>query len=125
VERYVALDHAALESTWERTVELWRASLGEVNGVQAKRLATNEAGQPVVRLELTVDPGAANVTTSDVIERLWAGNPRVAVLAGAGNRLYVTPDTLSPGEDVIALERLRAALTMGERSNDKETTDVA
>ena len=124
-ERYVALDHAALEATWEKTVELWRASLGEVNGVEAKRLATNEAGQPVVRLELTIEPVAANATASDVIERLWAGNPRVAVLAGTGNRFYVTPDTLSPGEDVIVLERLRAALTMGERSNDKETTDVA
>jgi L-seryl-tRNA(Ser) seleniumtransferase len=125
VERYLALDHAALEATWEQTVEVWRKGLSDIAGVHAKRLATNEAGQPVVRLELTIDPNAANVTASDVIERLWAGNPRVAVLAGAENRFYVTPDTLGPGEDVTVLERLREALTMGERTNDKETTDVA
>lgn len=125
VERYLALDHAAIEATWEQTVEMWRSGLSDVSGIEAKRLATNEAGQPVVRLELTIDPNAANVTASDVIERLWAGNPRVAVLAGAENRFYVTPDTLGPGEDVTVLERLREALAMGERTNDKETTDVA
>jgi L-seryl-tRNA(Ser) seleniumtransferase len=119
VERYLAIDHAALEKTWEQTVEMWRSSLSDVKGIQAKRLATNEAGQPVVRLEITIEPDVANATVSGAIEHLWAGNPRVAVLAGAGNRFYVTPDTLGPGEDVIVLERLREAL------NDKETIDVA
>ena len=119
VERYLAIDHAAIERTWEQTVEMWRSSLSDVKGIQAKRLATNEAGQPVVRLEITIKSNAANAPASDVIEHLWSGNPRVAVLAGAGNRFYVTPDTLGPGEDVIVLERLREAL------NDKETSDVA
>ncbi|MGA7836312.1 MAG: aminotransferase class V-fold PLP-dependent enzyme [Acidimicrobiales bacterium] len=126
VERYVALDHGAVAATWESTVEMWRSSLSEVPGVTARRIALNEAGQPVSRLELVVDPVVAGMTAGDVVARLWAGTPRVAVLAGTENRLYVTPDTLADGEDQVVLERLCAALTT-ERAgtNDEETTDVA
>jgi hypothetical protein len=39
--------------------------------------------------------------------------------------LCVTPDTLSPGEDVIVLTRLLDALSSESGSMNKETTDVA
>jgi hypothetical protein len=68
----------------------------------------NEAGQPVPRLEITLD---ARVTAADVVERLWDDNPRVAVLAGFENRVYVTPDTLASSDDAeLVLERLRDVL---------------
>jgi L-seryl-tRNA(Ser) seleniumtransferase len=124
VERYVALDHHAAAASWEATVESWRASLTTVHGVEAKRLALNEAGQPVVRLELTIDPAIAGVTARDVVDRLWLGDPRVAVLPGGTDRIFVTPDTLSDGEADAVLVRLHEAFTTNRR-NEKETSDVA
>ncbi len=126
VERYVALDHARIAATWEATVELWRASLSAVPGVEARRLALNEAGQPVVRLELTIDPEVAGVDAGEVVDRLWADDPRIAVLAGGERRIFVTPDTLNDGEAVIVLERLHAALqSIDQRTNAEEKSDVA
>ncbi|HEY1761451.1 MAG TPA: aminotransferase class V-fold PLP-dependent enzyme [Acidimicrobiales bacterium] len=124
VERYIALDHDATASSWEATVEVWRKSLSPLHGVEARRLALNEAGQPVVRLELTIDSGVAGVTARDIVDRLWSGDPRVAVLPGTDNRIFVTPDTLGAGEADIVLGRLHEALT-SSRHNEKETSDVA
>ncbi len=124
VERYVALDHGAVAATWEATVESWRVSLGAVRGVEAKRLALNEAGQPVARLELTIDPDVAGITAHEAVDRLWAGDPRVAVLPGRGERIYVTPDTLSEGEASVVQERLYQTL-VSRQTNKKEANDVA
>lgn len=124
VERYVALDHDAVAVEWEATVESWRVGLDTVRGVEARRLALNEAGQPVVRLELTIDSAVAGTTAREVIDRLWLGDPRVAVLPGSNERIFVTPDTLSAGEAVTVLERLHEAFTTN-RHNEKETNDVA
>lgn len=126
VERYVALDHAVVAASWEATVEKWRASLNSVPGVEARRLALNEAGQPIVRLELTIDPKVVGVSASVLVDRLWSGNPRIAVLASGEEQLYVTPDTLNVGEAVLVLERLHEALrTTDQWANEKETSDVA
>ncbi len=125
VERYVSLDHRVVEASWEATVESWRASLCAVPGVEAKRLALNEAGQPVVRLELTIDPAAAGVTAREVVDRLWAGDPRVAVLPGREERIYVTPDTLNNGEAETVRVRLCEALASNPQTNEKEASDVA
>lgn len=124
VERYVALDHKAVAAEWEATVESWRVSFDMVRGVEARRLALNEAGQPVVRLELIIDPAVAGTTAREVVDRLWLGDPRVAVLPGSNDRIFVTPDTLSAGEAVTVLERLHEAFSTNRR-NEKETNDVA
>jgi uncharacterized pyridoxal phosphate-dependent enzyme len=108
VERYVALDHVAVAAEWDETVAMWVEGLDGLDGVQARRVALNEAGQPVPRLEITLN---ARVTAADVVERLWDDNPRVAVLAGFENRVYVTPDTLASSDDAeLVLERLRDVL---------------
>lgn len=124
VERYVAIDHAGIAQTWEATVELWRSSLADFKGVDAARVAHNEAGQPVARLQLTIDPRVTGVSAHEVQERLWEGDPRVAVLSSSDGRLYVTPDTLTKGEDVIVLERMYEALGQ-ERADERETHHVA
>jgi D-glucosaminate-6-phosphate ammonia-lyase len=125
VERYVALDHGANAASWEATVESWRTSLATVRGIEAIRRSLNEAGQPVVRLELVIDPAVAGTTAREVVDRLWLGDPRVAVLPGREERIFVTPDTLSDGEADTVLERLHEALSASGQTNKKETSDVA
>ena len=110
VERYTALDHSAILSDWEGTVDYWVSALASIRGIAARRVARNEAGQPVPRMEVSFDPDGV-VSAREVADRLWDGDPRVAVLVERGSHLYVTPDTLSgPDEATLVLERLRAAL---------------
>jgi len=110
IERYVALDHEAMASAWNETVAMWAKGLEDLDGVTMRRLERNEAGQPVARLEITLDPGVALISAAEVVERLWDGTPRVAVLAGLGNSIYVTPDTLVGDDEMMVLDRLQVVL---------------
>jgi D-glucosaminate-6-phosphate ammonia-lyase len=107
VERFVALDHAARSASWEETVASWVQGLEGFDGVRVRRIGTNEAGQPVARLEIAFDD---DHSAEDLVTRLWEDTPRVAVLCEQGRRVFVTPDTLVDGEAALVLERLRAAL---------------
>jgi L-seryl-tRNA(Ser) seleniumtransferase len=117
VERYVALDHGKIRRALTETVDEWVTSVDAIDGVTARRLDINEAGQPVPRLEVTL---SADHAASDVIAALWNDDPRVTVLAGGDNNFFVTPDTLVPGEADLVLERLRTAL----RSSGKTKSQV-
>ena len=117
VERYVALDHEAVTRALTETVDEWVTAVDALDGVTARRLDVNEAGQPVPRLEVTLN---VDFLASDVITELWEGDPRVAVLAGGKHNFFVTPDTLVPGEADLVLARLRTAL----RSIGKTKSEV-
>ena len=110
VERYVALDHAALDTEWDEIVSIWAEGLDDLDGVQVRRRSLNEAGQPVPRLEITLDSDVARISAAALVARLWDGTPRVAVLPGLADRVYVTPDTLVSGEATMVMERIRTVL---------------
>jgi uncharacterized pyridoxal phosphate-dependent enzyme len=111
VERYVALDHSGLASTWDAAVARWLQGLSHLDGVSARRLELNEAGQPVPRVEITLDALATGFGSAELVQRLWDNDPRVAVLEGSDNRLFLTPDTLVDGEVDLVLERVLEAVT--------------
>lgn len=110
VERYVALDHAALDTEWDEIVSMWAEGLDDLDGVQVRRRSLNEAGQPVPRLEITLDSDVARISAAALVARLWDDTPRVAVLPGLADRVYVTPDTLVSGEAMMVMERIRTVL---------------
>ncbi len=110
VERYVALDHAALDTEWDEIVSMWAEGLDDLDGVQVRRRSLNEAGQPVPRLEITLDSDVARISAAALVARLWDDTPRVAVLPGLADRVYVTPDTLVSGEATMVMERIRTVL---------------
>jgi uncharacterized pyridoxal phosphate-dependent enzyme len=112
VQRYVALDHEKINRVLAEKVDEWVAAVDALDGVTARRLDVNEAGQPVPRLEVTL---GADHDAGDVIAKLWNGDPRIAVLAGGILNFFVTPDTLVPGEADVVLDRLVTALrSMGK-----------
>ncbi len=111
VETYVAFDHSAREAHFESVVASWTRQLEGIEGVTARRGYPNEAGQPVPRLELELAPTAA-VSPDELVKELWDGDPRVAVLRGAGRVVFATPDTLAgEHEEQIVVDRIRAVLT--------------
>jgi L-seryl-tRNA(Ser) seleniumtransferase len=111
VRRYVSLDHEARARYCEQTVAEWNAALNALPGVRARRDFPNEAGQPLPWSLVTIDPAAAGVGRDEVVARLEAGDPAIAVAPSGPNAIHLNPMTLEPGEERIVLERLTAALT--------------
>ena len=59
VERYVTMDHTARARYCEETVAEWSAALNALPGVSARRDFPNEAGQPLPRCRVTIEPETA------------------------------------------------------------------
>src|SRR5262249_50075227 len=104
VRRYVSLDHEARARRCERIVEEGNASLRVLPGVPAQRDFPNEAGQPLPWSRVTIHPDDAGVSRDDVIARLEAGCPIIAVAPFGSDALHLNPMTLEPGEEQIVLE---------------------
>jgi D-glucosaminate-6-phosphate ammonia-lyase len=110
VERYLRLDHAARQAGFEATVAAWIAALDGLPGVHASRAFPNEAGQPVPRVLVEIDPAVNGLTPAGVVQVLWEGDPAIAVAGGHPHGFYLTPDCLEPSEEMLVAERVRTVL---------------
>jgi len=116
LEWYLGLDQEALAARRERQVQYVIEGLAGIAGVKAVREFPGEAGVPIPRVLITLDPAVLGLTKEEVVKRLWEGNPRIAV-GGTGedevsrHSFYINPQTLEEGEEEIVLARLLQALT--------------
>ena len=111
-KRYLALDHEARRERDERVVAGWCAAFNKLPGVRAMRTFPNEAGQPLPRCQLLIDPQQARVTRDELVARLWDGNPRVSVGADAEDArgILLNPMTLTDEEACIVEGRVLSLL---------------
>ena len=110
VERYVNLDYSLIEHYCENTVTLWCNSLNLIAGLSAERSFPNEAGQPLPRCLLLIDPQEAGISRDALVESLAEGTPAIMVEAVGDSGLYLNPMTLEAGEEKIVLDQLLAIL---------------
>lgn len=112
VKRYIALDHEDRRERDERVVAGWCATFNALPGVRAARVFPNEAGQPLPRCELLIDPRQANITRDELVARLWDGNPRISVSADAEDTegILLNPMTLTDEEAHIVEQRILSLL---------------
>ena len=108
LELYLQQDHAARIARFEAIVQGWVEQFNRLPGASARRDFPNEAGQPVPRLLLELDPERAGLTGTELRQRLWEGDPRIAVAPAGERGVYITPDTLEPGEEELIAERVTA-----------------
>ena len=101
VERYLKLDHAARERYCEETVQLFCAALNPLAGVRAERAFPNEAGQPLPRCRVTIDPGVLGKSADDLVADFLNHERAIAVAPDSDASFYLNPMTLSPGEEII------------------------
>jgi len=128
VEWYLAQDEPATVRRYEEFVQFFVEGLVGLPGVVAERDYPSEAGQPHPRCLVTVDPAAARVTRDGLMRALWEGEPCVAVAGApdggiwptlrpssdtaseAASGVWLNPQTLAEGEELIVLRRLREVL---------------
>jgi L-seryl-tRNA(Ser) seleniumtransferase len=111
VERYLKLDHAAREHYCETTVSDWCAAVNAIPGLSAQRTFPNEAGQPLPRCLITVEPGRLGIERDAIVEQLAAGDPAIIVEPVGEDNIHVNPMTLEAGEEAIILSRLLAVIS--------------
>jgi L-seryl-tRNA(Ser) seleniumtransferase len=106
VKLYIDRDHEARASQDDEVVGGWCDTLGKLPGVYAERSFPNEAGQPLPRAKVVIDPAKAGMSRDDVVAALRDGTPSIEVASGGADVLYLNPMTLADGEEQIVLDRL-------------------
>ena len=99
-------DHVARASQDEEVVAGWCNEFNKLAGVHAERSFTTEAGQPLPRACVTIDPSTAGLSRDAVVEALEQGTPSIYVSKAGDNGIYLNPMTLTDGEEQIVLDRL-------------------
>jgi L-seryl-tRNA(Ser) seleniumtransferase len=112
VEWSLAQDEAALLASYEVMVQRWIAGLAGLPGVRVERGYPSEAGQPHGRAIVHLGPGSV-IGRAELIDALWAADPRIAVGQVEPDAIALNPQTLEPGEDQIVLDALRRLLNHG------------
>jgi D-glucosaminate-6-phosphate ammonia-lyase len=110
VQLYIQRDHEARASQDEEVVSGWCGELNRIPGVQAERSFPNEAGQPLPRARVVIDPAKAGMSRDELVLALRNGTPSIEVSSSGTDTIYVNPMTLADGEDQIVLDRLLAIL---------------
>ncbi|GIV85666.1 MAG: hypothetical protein KatS3mg052_2673 [Candidatus Roseilinea sp.] len=114
VKRYIAIDHEERRERDERVVANWCATFNALPGVRAARSFPNEAGQPLPRCEVQIDPRRAGITRDALIARLWDGTPRISVgQSDKADGILLNPMTLTDEEVNIVTERIVHLLDRG------------
>lgn len=110
VRWYLAQDEAAELAWYEEAVRRVIAAVEGLPGVSASRVWPSEAGQPVPRARVELEPGRARRTRAELQERLRAGNPVVDLADGPGESVLVNPQTLDEADLEHVAARLREEL---------------
>ncbi|MCW5980332.1 MAG: aminotransferase class V-fold PLP-dependent enzyme [Bryobacteraceae bacterium] len=105
-EKYSKLDFAAIERQSAQQADYIIAELGRIPGVKTARTPFDRTRR-VHRVVVTWDETARNLATGDVIRRLKEGDPRVVVLKAAGQGIELTVFMNEPGDEKIAVRRLK------------------
>ncbi len=108
---YLDLDHDELMRTYERQVAYIIESLSDIANVSAKRGFPSEAGQPMPRAEIVLDENAIGLSRDELLAKLRAGTPRIALAPAGDAGVYMNPQTLEPGQEEVIAASIRKILT--------------
>jgi L-seryl-tRNA(Ser) seleniumtransferase len=126
VEWYLAQDQLALSRQYEAMVQLFVVRFGGLPGLRASRDFPSEAGQPIPRALLRWDADRLGIDAATARQRLRDGSPGIEVALAGSDGIYVNPETLEPGEELIVADRLAEVLgaTIGQTGGEPVATAV-
>ena len=108
VERFVKLDHAALDREYTRRANVILKSLTGLKGVTAS-ITVPEVANHVPHVQVVLDKATAGITGQEISKKLREGTPSIGVRPG--DELLIGVWMMKPGEDAIVARRLREVLT--------------
>ena len=108
IERFIKLDHVALDKEYQRRCELILKSIGNVPGVTAS-ITVPEVANHVPHVLIKLDTAVTGITGPEISKRLREGTPSIGVRPG--DELLVGVWMMQPGEEKIVATRLREVLT--------------
>ena len=111
IEIYMNRDHEAELREWNRILDYWWGELKSLTGLAITREDTNEAGQPVPRIQISF----LDDTALSVVEALREGTPSIEVVHDSKNRIWIGGDCLQDGEEFAVIERLKEILPSSRR----------
>jgi L-seryl-tRNA(Ser) seleniumtransferase len=111
VELYMDEDQNARMEHFERVVTGWVDQLSRIDSaIPVVRDFPNEAVQPIPRARIDLNPDATGLSANRIQAALLRAEPAVAVAAECDRFIYLTPDTLEPGEESIVTTAVLEAL---------------
>jgi uncharacterized pyridoxal phosphate-dependent enzyme len=108
IERFIKLDHVALDKEYQRRAEVILKAVSSVKGVTAS-VTVPEVANHVPHVQIKLDTAVTGITGSEVSKRLREGTPSIGVRPG--DELLVGVWMMKPGEEKIVASRLRDVLS--------------
>ena len=109
LELWEARDHAAARATEETRVDSLMQDLADIPGLALARHA-DWTGNPITRVRIAVDPGAAGFNAWELASRLGSRSPRIAVRDDLIERqeIFLDPCNLTNSEAKTVAAAIRA-----------------
>jgi hypothetical protein len=79
-------------------------------GITARVEMPSEAGQPLPRGLLRFDSAVLGQSRDQIVDQLQRGEPAIEVSPEGDDGIYVNPQTLMEGEEVVIADRLAEIL---------------
>lgn len=107
VEMYLVADHDSELMKWNRTIDFWLKELALFSNISLTRENTNQAGQPIPRLQILFP----NDSALAFVEALQNQDPSIEVVHNSRNKIWLSPDCLQDREEVIVIESFKKLLS--------------
>ncbi len=107
VRLYLDLDHDALMQTYEDQVQTVIDAFTDHPHIKARRSFPSEAGQPMPRAEVIFDEQSLGISRDEILAQLRAGNPSIVVAAAGAHGVFINPQTLTLGQEMIIVGRIQ------------------
>ena len=108
LERYLKLDHAALDREYQRRADRILKSLEGIPGVTAS-ITVPEVANHVPHVQVKLDTAVTGITGQEISKQLRDGTPSIGVRPG--DELLVGVWMMQDGDDAVVAKRLREVLT--------------
>ena len=111
VRWYLQVDEPQLLDRYEQRVAYVIEAMNKIPGVRAERAFPSEAGQPMPRAEITLDPSIVKHSRDEVLKLLLDGDPAIYLVDNEKpHGIFVNPQTLYNDEQEIIVRRLKELL---------------
>jgi uncharacterized pyridoxal phosphate-dependent enzyme len=108
IERFVKLDHDALDREYQKRAEVILKAISGVKGVTAS-ITVPEVANHVPHVKVVLDTAVTGITGQEISKQLRDGTPSIGVRPG--DELLIGVWMMQPGEDAIVARRLKDVLT--------------